>query len=675
LPGINATVNLATGKAAITAEGGQVKPNELMEIITRLGYGAEMVQDVGQDFDREKEARWREIRHLRRETLLSAVLSAPLILAMLFSLFKLNVAWMHDWRFQIILATPVQFYIGFRFYRNAYFALRAASPNMDVLVAMGTSAAFFYSVYNSFFQKMMPGMMMKDLYFEASATIITLILLGKYLEAVAKGKTSAAIRKLMDLRAKTARVIRDGAEKDIPVEEVGAGDTVIVRPGEKIPVDGTILEGNSAVDESMLTGESLPVEKNAQDPVIGATLNKYGSFSFKATKVGKETVLSQIIQLVEEAQGSKAPIQKIADRVSGVFVPVVLGIAVTTFLVWTFGANNLKMGIISAVAVLVIVCPCALGLATPTAIMVGTGKGAEKGILIKGGEHLEKAYRINAVVFDKTGTLTKGQPELTDLIHLGELPRAELLALAAGAEKKSEHPLGAAVSEYAQTKLGESREPEKFIAIPGRGVSAVVSGREVWIGTRKLMREKQVDLHDSEKIAEELENKGKTVMFMAVQAQLAALIGVADVVKEDSAAAVADLMKLGIEVYMITGDNLRTAKAIAAQVGISNILAEVLPEHKAEEVERLKQSGKVVAMVGDGINDAPALATADIGMAIGTGTDIAMEAADITLMWGNLGSIAAAIRLSRRTMAKIRQNLFGLSSIMPSGFPLPRLAC
>jgi Cu+-exporting ATPase len=651
LPGINATVNLATGKAAITAEGGQVKPTELMEIITRLGYGAEMVQDVGQDFDREKEARWREIRHLRRETLLSAVLSAPLILAMLFSLFKLNVAWMHDWRFQIILATPVQFYIGFRFYRNAYFALRAASPNMDVLVAMGTSAAFFYSVYNSFFQKMMPGMMMKDLYFEASATIITLILLGKYLEAVAKGKTSAAIRKLMGLRAKTARVIRDGAEKDIPVEEVGAGDTVIVRPGEKIPVDGTILEGNSAVDESMLTGESLPVEKNAQDPVIGATLNKYGSFSFKATKVGKETVLSQIIQLVEEAQGSKAPIQKIADRVSGVFVPVVLGIAVTTFLVWTFGANNLKMGIISAVAVLVIACPCALGLATPTAIMVGTGKGAEKGILIKGGEHLEKAYRINAVVFDKTGTLTKGQPELTDLIHLGELPRAELLALAAGAEKK----------------------PEKFIAIPGRGVSAVVSGREVWIGTRKLMREKQVDLHDSEKIAEELENKGKTVMFMAVQAQLAALIGVADVVKEDSAAAVADLMKLGIEVYMITGDNLRTAKAIAAQVGISNILAEVLPEHKAEEVERLKQSGKLVAMVGDGINDAPALATADIGMAIGTGTDIAMEAADITLMWGNLGSIAAAIRLSRRTMAKIRQNLFWAFIYNAIGIPFAAL--
>jgi Cu+-exporting ATPase len=651
LPGINATVNLATGKAAITAEGGQVKPTELMEIITRLGYGAEMVQDVGQDFDREKEARWREIRHLRRETLLSAVLSAPLILAMLFSLFKLNVAWMHDWRFQIILATPVQFYIGFRFYRNAYFALRAASPNMDVLVAMGTSAAFFYSVYNSFFQKMMPGMMMKDLYFEASATIITLILLGKYLEAVAKGKTSAAIRKLMGLRAKTARVIRDGAEKDIPVEEVGAGDTVIVRPGEKIPVDGTILEGNSAVDESMLTGESLPVEKNAQDPVIGATFNKYGSFSFKATKVGKETVLSQIIQLVEEAQGSKAPIQKIADRVSGVFVPVVLGIAVTTFLVWTFGANNLKMGIISAVAVLVIACPCALGLATPTAIMVGTGKGAEKGILIKGGEHLEKAYRINAVVFDKTGTLTKGQPELTDLIHLGELPRAELLALAAGAEKKS----------------------EKFIAIPGRGVSAVVSGREVWIGTRKLMREKQVDLHDSEKIAEELENKGKTVMFMAVQAQLAALIGVADVVKEDSAAAVADLMKLGIEVYMITGDNLRTAKAIAAQVGISNILAEVLPEHKAEEVERLKQSGKLVAMVGDGINDAPALATADIGMAIGTGTDIAMEAADITLMWGNLGSIAAAIRLSRRTMAKIRQNLFWAFIYNAIGIPFAAL--
>lgn len=673
LPGINATVNLATGKAAITAEGGQVKPAELMEIITKLGYGAEREQDAGQDFDREKEARGREIRHLRREALLSAVLSAPLILAMLFSLLKLNIAWMHDWRFQIILATPVQFYIGFRFYRNAYFALRAASPNMDVLVAMGTSAAYFYSVYNSFFQKMIPGMMMKDLYFEASATIITLILLGKYLEAVAKGKTSAAIRKLMGLRAKTARVIRDGAETDIPVEEVGVGDTVVVRPGEKIPVDGTILEGNSAIDESMLTGESLPVEKAAGDPVIGATLNKYGSFTFKATKVGKETVLSQIIQLVEDAQGSKAPIQKIADRVSGVFVPAVLGIAVITFLVWTFGANNLKIGIISAVAVLVIACPCALGLATPTAIMVGTGKGAEKGILIKGGEHLEKAYRINAVVFDKTGTITKGQPELTDLIPLSELPRAELLALAAAAEKKSEHPLGVAVSEYAQTKLGKSGEPEKFTAIPGQGVSAVVSGSEVWIGTRKLMREKQVDLHDSEKIAEELENKGKTVMFMAVQAQLAALIGVADVVKEDSAAAVADLMKLGIDVYMITGDNLRTARAIAAQVGISNILAEVLPEHKAEEVERLKQSGKVVAMVGDGINDAPALATADIGMAIGTGTDIAMEAADITLMWGDLGSIATAIRLSRKTMVKIRQNLFWAFIYNAIGIPFAAL--
>jgi Cu+-exporting ATPase len=651
-----AAVNLATEKATIEFDNTKIKVAELIVVIVALGYGAEREQELSGD--REKEQREKEIKRLRRELIISAILSAPLILAMVLTLFGINIPFLHDWRFQIILATPVQFVIGYRFYKNAFFALRAKSPNMDVLIVMGTTAAYVYSVYNAFFQKLMPGTLMKDLYFEAAATIITLILLGKYFEAVAKGKTSEAIKKLMGLRPKTARIIRDGAEVDIPIEEVVVGELIVVRPGEKVPVDGQIMEGNSAIDESMLTGESLPVEKKVGDLVIGATINKFGAFKFVATKIGKDTVLSQIIKMVEDAQGSKAPIQKIADQVSGVFVPIVLGIAAATFLVWTFGAHDLKMGIVSAVAVLVIACPCALGLATPTAIMVGTGKGAENGILIKGGEHLEKAYKINAVVLDKTGTITKGQPEVTDLVPLGKLERGELLKLAAISEKKSEHPLGVAIYEHGKKELGAIPDPDQFSAIPGQGVTTTIDGSEIFIGTRKLMSEKNINMLDSEVTAAELENAGKTVMFMAEKGQLAGLIAVADVVKENSAAAIAELQKLGIEVYMLTGDNQRTALAIARQVGITNVLAEVLPEHKAEEVEKLKKAGKVVAMVGDGINDAPALATADIGMAIGTGTDVAMEAADITLMRGDLRSIATAIRLSRRTMNKIKQNLF-----------------
>jgi Cu+-exporting ATPase len=669
-----AAVNLATEKATIEFDSAKIKVSNLIEVITGLGYGAEREQEISQD--REKEQREKEIKRLRRELIIAAILSAPLIGAMILSLVGINIPFLHDWRFQILLATPVQFVIGYRFYKHAFYALRAKSPNMDVLIAMGTSAAYFYSVYNAFFQKPMPGAaapMMKDLYFEAAATIITLILLGKYFEAVAKGKTSEAIKKLMGLRAKTARVIRDDKEVDIPIEEVEVGDLILVRPGEKIPVDGQITEGNSAVDESMLTGESLPVEKKAGDTVIGATINKFGAFQFKATKIGKDTVLSQIIKMVEDAQGSKAPIQKIADQVSGVFVPVVLGIAAATFLVWTFGGYDLKMGIVSAVAVLVIACPCALGLATPTAIMVGTGKGAENGILIKGGEHLEKAYKINAVVLDKTGTITKGEPEVTDLVPLGKLERGELFKLAAISEKKSEHPLGVAIYEQGKKEYGDIPEPDQFSAIPGQGVQTVVNGSEIFIGTRKLMAEKGIPMLDSEKTAAELENAGKTVMFMAVDSQLAGLIAVADVVKENSAAAIADLRELGIEVYMLTGDNQRTAQAIAGQVGISNVLAEVLPEHKAEEVEKLKKAGKIVAMVGDGINDAPALATADIGMAIGTGTDVAMEAADITLMRGDLRSIPTAIRLSRRTMSKIKQNLFWAFFYNTIGIPFAAL--
>ncbi len=654
---INAAVNLATERATVDYDPVRIRVSEVIGIVEALGYGAVRVEEVSPD--REKEAREKEIRKLRVELIWSAVLSAPLILAMILTLLGIDIQFLHDWRFQIVLATPVQFFIGYRFYRNAYFALRAKSPNMDVLIAMGTSAAYFFSVYNSFFQKPMPGMVMKDLYFEAATVIITLILLGKYLEAVAKGKTSEAIKKLMGLRAKTARVIRDGKEIDIPIEEVGVGELIVVRPGEKIPVDGKVVDGASAVDESMLTGESIPVEKAPGDAVIGATINKYGSFTFQATKIGKDTVLSQIIRLVEEAQGSKAPIQKIADRVSGVFVPIVLGIALATFFIWGFGDYNLTKGIISAVAVLVIACPCSLGLATPTAIMVGTGKGAENGILIKSGEHLEKAYRINAVVLDKTGTITKGQPELTDIVPLGGLNRDELLRLAAAAERPSEHPLAAAIVEKGRVDFGDIPSPDQFTAIPGHGVTATLADRQIVVGTRKLLTERGMEIGPvAESELSRLENEGKTAMLLALDGRLEAVLAVADVIKETSREAIAELERMGIAVYMLTGDNQRTARAIAAQVGISNVLAEVLPEHKAEEVEKLKQEGKLVAMVGDGINDAPALATADIGMAIGTGTDVAMEAADITLMRGDLRAIPTAIKLSRKTMAKIKQNLF-----------------
>jgi Cu+-exporting ATPase len=653
---IKATVNLATNKATVQYDPAKIKISDLIKVAIDLGYGAKPVETADQD--REKAEREREIRNLRRELLIAAVLSSPLILAMILGMIGIDIPFLHDWRLQLALATPVQFIIGFRFYRNSYYALRAKSPNMDVLVAMGTTAAYFYSLYNSFFQELMPGMMMKDLYFEAAAVIITLILLGKYLEAVAKGKTSEAIKKLMGLQAKTARVIRDGVEIDIPVEEVAIGEVIVVRPGGKIPVDGVIIDGSSAVDESMLTGESLPVEKEAGDRVIGATINKFGAFKFKATKIGKETVLAQIIKMVEEAQGSKAPIQKIADQASGVFVPVVLGIAVLTFIVWYFWGDNPTNAIINGVSVLVIACPCALGLATPTAIMVGTGKGAEQGILIKGGEHLETAYKIDTVILDKTGTITKGQPEVTDIIPLTGLDREELFNLAAIVEKKSEHPLGVAVFETAQRELGAISDPEKFKAIPGRGVAGTVNGREILIGTRKLMAERGLDPAKYESRLGELEDQGKTVMLMALDKRVVALIAVADVIKDTSAEAIRQLTGLGIEVFMITGDNRRTALAIAEQVGVNNVLAEVLPENKAEEVEKLRNQGKVVAMVGDGINDAPALATADIGMAIGAGADIAMEAADITLMRGDLRSIVTAIRLSRKTMSKIRQNLF-----------------
>jgi len=656
-----AAVNLAAEKAVVDYDSTKIKPAELIQAVEALGYQAQRVEEAGTD--REKEQREREINRLKKELIISVVLSSPLILAMVLTLLNLDIAFLHNEYFQLILATPIQFIIGFRFYKNAYYAIKSKSANMDVLIAMGTSAAYFFSIYNAFFAPVPAHgeMVMKELYFEASAVIITLILLGKYLEAVAKGKTSEAIKKLMGLQAKTARVVREGKEVDIPIAEVEVGDIVVVRPGEKIPVDGTIIEGHSSVDEAMLTGESLPVEKNIGDTVIGATINKYGTFKFQATKVGKDTALSQIIKMVEDAQSSKAPIQKIADHVAGVFVPVVLLIALVTFLVWYFGVSggqDITPAIISAVAVLVIACPCALGLATPTAIMVGTGKGAESGILFKGGEHLERTYKINTIVLDKTGTITKGQPEVTDILPLGQMTVEEILTLAAITEKKSEHPLGVAIYENARKHFTDIPDPDRFEALPGRGVAAVIGDKTVLIGTRKLMREKNVDIDTLELAIAKFEDEGKTAMLLAVNNVMEALIAVADTLKENSQAAINELKKMGIEVYMITGDNLRTAKAIARQVGITQVLAEVLPENKAEEVEKLKSQGKVVAMVGDGINDAPALATADIGMAIGTGTDVAIEAADVTLMRGDLRAIPAAIRLSRKTMNKIKQNLF-----------------
>ncbi|MFY9569377.1 MAG: heavy metal translocating P-type ATPase, partial [Acetivibrionales bacterium] len=485
----SAAVNLASERASVEYDSEKIKTSDLIKAVEAIGYKAERAEELS--VDREKEQREKEIRRLRLELVISAILTAPLLFSMLLMITNIDIPFFHNEYFQLIVATPVQFIIGFRFYKNAYRALRSGSANMDVLIAMGTTAAYFYSIYNAFFAPHEG--MMKELYFESSAVIITLILFGKYLEAVAKGRTSEAIKKLMGLQAKTARVIRDGREEDIPIEEVVPGDVIVVRPGEKIPVDGRILEGDSAVDESMLTGESLPVEKTAGDHVVGATINRFGTFRLEATRVGKDTVLSQIIKMVEDAQGSKAPIQKIADRVSGVFVPVVLAIALVTLLAWYLIAGDLTGGIVSAVSVLVIACPCALGLATPTAIMAGTGKGAENGILIKGGEHLEMTYRLNAVVLDKTGTITKGQPEVTDVIPLGSMDRGELLRMAAAAEKNSEHPLGEAIYEQGKKEPGTVPEAEQFAAIPGKGVRAVVEGRQIYIGTRKLMQEAGID--------------------------------------------------------------------------------------------------------------------------------------------------------------------------------------
>lgn len=672
LPGVSGVaVNFALETARVEYMPGEVTPEAMQKRIRQLGYNA-VLKSQQENLDDRRD---REIQREKRRLLLSAVLALPLLWSMVAhfsftSWIYLPDILMNPW-VQFLLATPVQFYIGGPFYRGAYKALRNKSANMDVLVSLGTSAAYFYSLYATIMWQLQGGSgHAPALYYETSAILITLVILGKLLEARAKGRTSAAIQSLLGLQAKTALVVRDGRELIVPVDEVSVGDIVLVRPGEKVPVDGEVVEGFSSVDESMLTGESLPVEKRAGDVVIGATVNQQGLLRIRATKVGKETVLAQIIQVVEEAQSSKAPIQRVADVISGIFVPIVVGIAVLTFLVWYLLAapGQIAEALENAIAVLVIACPCALGLATPTSIMAGSGRAAEYGILFKGGEHLEQTHKINAIILDKTGTITKGKPELTDVLPEGD--EREFLRLVGAAEKHSEHPLAEAIVVGVRARHIEPPEAQSFQAIPGYGISATVEGRQVLVGTRRLLEQYGVDAKHAYAAMARLEEAGKTAMLVAIDNQYAGLIAVADTVKENARAAISKLKAMGIEVIMVTGDNERTAQAIAAQVGMEQVRAEVLPEGKAEEVKRLQAQGKKVAMVGDGINDAPALAAADIGMAIGSGTDVALETADVTLMRGDLTSIAEAIEISRKTMRNIRQNLFWALGYNTLGIPI-----
>lgn len=659
---LEVSTNLASESARVRYVPTIVSQGDLRRAAKAAGF--EVLEQGGEAEDVERTARQAEIRKQARLMWIGVVLSAPLLLISMsrdFGLLPMSLAmapWL-DWMF-FILATVVQFYVGLSYYINGYKSLRNGTANMDVLVAVGSSAAYFFSVAVLF------GLVPGHNYFETSAVIITLIRVGKYLEAGAKGRTGESIRKLMGLRPKLARVVRNGEEIEIPSADVQVGDLVVVRPGEKFPVDGVVVDGRSAADESMLTGESMPVTKGPGDGVIGATLNKQGRLVFEATKVGKATALAQIIRLVEDAQASKPPIQKLGDRVSAIFVPAVILIAATTFVVWFFvfpatGEPNAAFtrAMINTAAVLLIACPCAMGLATPTAVMVGTGRGAEMGVLIKSGDALERASGISLVLLDKTGTLTRGQPAVTD-IHLGNgsLSENDLLRLAASVEDASEHPLGEAIVAEANARKLQLSEPAAFQAEGGRGVSAEVEGRQVLIGSARWLGERGIGIDGLGGRINELQAGGKTAILVAVDGQLAGVVGVADTLKDSSAEAVAELHRMGMKVGMITGDNRVVAQAIGAQLGLDTIVAEVLPDQKAAEVRRLQDQGEVVAMVGDGINDAPALAQANLGIAIGTGTDVAMAAAPVVLITGDLRGVPRAIALSRKTLATIKENLF-----------------
>ena len=660
----SADVNLATERATVTFNPEQTSYEKMSRAVAAAGYKLVASQEGEEALDRERKRREREARLLKAKLIYSA---ASAVVIMVLSMGRMVVPGLDSlsdrtlFFILFILATPVQFGPGMTFYRGAWKAARHGTTDMNTLIAVGTTAAYGYSVLVTFFPSFISGTGLElAVYYDASATIIALILLGRFLEAKAKGRTSEAIRRLLDLQARTARILRDGEELDIPVDEVRVGEIVVVKPGEKIPVDGEISEGRSAVDESMLTGEPLPVEKGPGDEVTGATVNGTGSFQFRVTRVGSDTVLAQIIRLVEEAQGSKAPIQRMADKVASVFVPVVIGIAAVTFLVWllTGPDPSFNYALITAVSVLVIACPCALGLATPTAIMVGTGKGAELGVLIKGGEILETAGRLDVVVFDKTGTLTRGRPVVTDVIPVNGRGEDDLLSLAASVERGSEHPLAETLVEEARARGIELGEARDFQAFPGRGVIAGLNGMEVKLGNAAFMSESGVDLAGLEGLAEELSREAKTIVYALSDGELWGLVAVADTLKPTAVEVVKSLKDMGVEVAMISGDRLSTAEAVARQLGVDRVMAEVLPADKAAEVARIQSKGKLVAMVGDGINDAPALAQADVGIAIGTGTDVAVETSDITLISDDLRKVVTAIKLSQRTLRIIKQNLF-----------------
>lgn len=674
---IKVTVNLASERANIEYNPRQTRVSVIKQSIEKAGYKA-LISESNTPLGKDKLSKQREVRILRRKLIFAAAFCIPLLyLAMGPMLdwlptplpeflnpeeFPLNYAIA-----QIILTIPIVI-AGYRFYTVGFKALLKLSPNMDSLIAIGTSAAIiysFYSVYNIYI-----GHDTHGLYFETAGVIITLILLGKTLESISKGKTSEAIKKLMGLAPKTAVIIYEGSQLEIPIDEVEVGDIILVKPGEKIPVDGEIIEGSTSVDQSMLTGESIPVDKKTGDKVYAATINKNGSVKFRATKVGGDTALAQIIKLVEDAQGAKAPIAQTADIVSGYFVPVVVGIALLALIAWLAAGKSLVFSLTIFVSVLVIACPCALGLATPTAIMVGTGKGAEYGILIKSGTALEIAHKIDTIILDKTGTITKGEPEVTDIITVKKIEEDRLLQIAASGEKGSEHPLGEAIVKAAESRDIDLLRSESFSAIPGSGIEIVIDGNPVLIGNKKLMSDRKISFDELEADSNRLAIQGKTPMYIAVGGEIAGIIAVSDTLKENSAKAIIRLQKMGIEVVMITGDNKKTASAIAEQVGIEYVLSEVLPEEKADEVKKIQAKGKKVAMVGDGINDAPALAVADIGIAIGSGTDIAMESADIVLMKSDLTDVSTAIMLSKNTIRIIKQNLFWAFGYNAAGIPI-----
>lgn len=674
-----ASVNLATEKAAVVYNPQLVRASAIKEAIGKAGYKALEVSKTDPAED-DRIRKQNEIITLWKKFIVASALALPLLYIAMVPMIKFVMlpfpAGLDPMNYplvyglvELLLVIPI-IGAGYKFYTVGYKALVSGSPNMDSLIAIGTTAAVLYSIYNIF--QIMGGRFeaVESLYFETAGVIIALILLGKTLEAVSKGRTSEAIKKLMGLAPKTAIILQDGIEKEIPIDEVEIGDIIIVKPGAKIPVDGTVLEGQTAIDESMLTGESMPVDKKSGDDVYTASLNTTGTIRFRADKIGSDTALAQIIKLVEDAQGTKAPIAKMADTVSGIFVPVVCAIALIVGIAWFIGTRNLEFSLTIFIAILVIACPCALGLATPTAIMVGTGKGAENGILIKGGEALETAHKINTIVFDKTGTITEGKPTVTDVITNEGIPADELLRLTASAEKGSEHPLGQAIVLYAQEKGFELQRMDSFNAITGRGIEAVIGGQGILAGNRKLMEERGISLTEMESASDRLAEEGKTPMYIAIDGKLAGIVAVADVVKKSSLSAIESLHKLGIKVVMITGDNKKTAAAIAKQVGIDVVLAEVLPQDKSNEVKKLQSEGRKVAMVGDGINDAPALAQADIGIAIGSGTDVAMESADIVLMRSDLMDVPTAIHLSKRTITNIKQNLFWAFAYNVIGIPI-----